>query len=222
MSVRDRFLRTAARAWHRVKYADGWEWILRSNVIEGWLQDSEAYELYRLAKHYTPETEPIVVELGSFKGKSSVMLAGGLKEKKNAKLYCIDPFGKDEDSDEQRKIYDPILARDQRGLREIFEESISHSGVSHLVFPIQGYSFEIVRSWNTPIDLLFIDASHAYPFVLRDFETWFPLVKPHGVVAFHDANGIHPGPTRVVAERLIAPAFSSVHSAGSVAWAQKL
>jgi hypothetical protein len=33
--------------------------------------------------------------------------------------------------------------------------------------------------------------------------------------AFHDENGIHPGPTRVAVERLIAPAFSSIHGAGS-------
>lgn len=33
--------------------------------------------------------------------------------------------------------------------------------------------------------------------------------------AFHDENGIHPGPTRVAVERLIGPAFSSIHGAGS-------
>ena len=129
------------------------------------------------------------------------------EEERNAVLHRR--IREDEDSVRQRKIYDPILARDQRGLREIVEESISYSDVSHLVFAIQGYSFEIVPSWNIPIDLLLIDASHACPIVLRDSETWFPFVKPHGVVAFQDANGIYLGPTRVVAERLIPPAFSS-------------
>jgi hypothetical protein len=33
--------------------------------------------------------------------------------------------------------------------------------------------------------------------------------------AFHDENGIHPGPTRVSVERLIAPALGSMHGAES-------
>lgn len=36
------------------------------------------------------------------------------------------------------------------------------------------------------IDFLFIDADHTFHGCLRDFELYFPLVNPHGLVAFHD------------------------------------
>jgi predicted O-methyltransferase YrrM len=43
------------------------------------------------------------------------------------------------------------------------------------------------------IDLLFIDGDHTYEGVRRDFDTYSPLVRPGGWVAFHDIN---PGPPR--------------------------
>lgn len=37
-----------------------------------------------------------------------------------------------------------------------------------------------------PIDFLFIDADHRYEGVKRDFELYQPLVRPGGLIAFHD------------------------------------
>jgi hypothetical protein len=42
-----------------------------------------------------------------------------------------------------------------------------------------------------PIDLLFIDADHTYEGVRADYETYSPLVRPGGLIAFHDVCG-HP------------------------------
>ena len=39
---------------------------------------------------------------------------------------------------------------------------------------------------NAQLDLLFIDGDHTYDGVRRDFEMYSPLVKPGGMVAFHD------------------------------------
>ena len=40
------------------------------------------------------------------------------------------------------------------------------------------------------LDFLFIDGGHDYPTVKADFENYSPLVKPGGLVAFHDMVGI--------------------------------
>lgn len=40
------------------------------------------------------------------------------------------------------------------------------------------------------LDLLYIDGDHSYDGVRGDFETYFPLVAPGGLVAIHD---VHPG-----------------------------
>jgi predicted O-methyltransferase YrrM len=39
---------------------------------------------------------------------------------------------------------------------------------------------------GTPIDLLFIDGDHSYEGVKKDFELFYPLVAPSGMIAFHD------------------------------------
>jgi predicted O-methyltransferase YrrM len=36
------------------------------------------------------------------------------------------------------------------------------------------------------VDLLFIDGDHTYPGVRKDFEMYSPLVRPDGIIAFHD------------------------------------
>jgi len=47
------------------------------------------------------------------------------------------------------------------------------------------------------IDFLFIDGDHAYDGVRRDFEMYSPLVKPDGLIGFHDiANPKYPGVPR--------------------------
>jgi hypothetical protein len=42
-----------------------------------------------------------------------------------------------------------------------------------------------------PVDLLFIDGDHTYEGVKADYELYSPLVRPGGLVAFHDVCG-HP------------------------------
>ena len=37
-----------------------------------------------------------------------------------------------------------------------------------------------------PVDFLFIDGDHSYEGVKQDFEMYSPLVRPGGIVAFHD------------------------------------
>jgi len=55
-----------------------------------------------------------------------------------------------------------------------------------------------------PADFVFIDGDHSYDGVRADWQIWTPLVRPGGLVAFHDTwpNGDRhePGVTRLVDE----------------------
>src|SRR5581483_8853697 len=193
------------RVWATVfglqrKYPEAWKWIVAARSIEGWLSDGEANELFRLARQFAPRQGAIIVELGSWKGKSSVMLAAGLLGKETPRLFCIDPFGRDENPEHQERYYADLLRRDPRDVKQVFRDNIAAFGLQDIVHPLKGYSFEFVTGWQERIDLLFIDANHEYEAVLRDFRQWSAFVKPGGVIVFHDANGRWPGPTRVVSE----------------------
>ena len=47
-------------------------------------------------------------------------------------------------------------------------------------------AFELAYQ-HSPYDLIFIDAGHSYEEVRRDHRTYGPLLRPRGIVAFHDA-----------------------------------
>ena len=52
-----------------------------------------------------------------------------------------------------------------------------------------------------PVDFVFIDADHSYEGVRQDFERFSPLVRPGGIVAFHDIAGdAWPGVVRFFGE----------------------
>ncbi len=175
-----------------------------------------------LARDVLPERTPIAVELGSWQGKSSVMIAGGLARRPGARLYCVDPFGLDENPEYQRLYYTPLLAKMGRTLEQAFSDHIRQSGLSSIVEAVCGYSFEVVQTWTTPIDLLFIDANHEYEAVQRDFEQWEPFVRIGGIVALHDASPAWPGPTRVRDERFQLPKFDTFTQVDSLVWAVKI
>ena len=200
-------------------FPESWRWIHCCHRIQGWLSDAEADQLFKLARYLTPSYCPVAVELGSWKGKSSVMLAAGLRGKDNPKLYCVDPFGRDENPEYQKKYYDPLLQESTCTVEEIFTRNIKSFRVDDIVIPLKGYSFELGAKWIEPIDLLFIDANHEYEAVHRDFLTWSLFLKRGGVVAFHDLQW--PGPDRVIREEITFPEYGPVEQVDSLAWAIK-
>jgi len=161
---------------HIVNYVD----------IDGWLSINEAIELYNMAESL-PMNSPVVVEIGSWLGKSTLVLAKGLKNKHSPKLYCIDPFNADGD-DPSAVIYAKRMDSIEISLAEKFIHNMKKNHVFGIVETLQGYSYDFVNGFSKTIDLLFIDGNHEYEAVLRDFLDWSSLVKPQGIIAFHDVT----------------------------------
>ena len=53
---------------------------------------------------------------------------------------------------------------------------------------INGYSHHVSSTWDKELDLLFIDSSHHYEDVKRDFNQWSPFVVPNGIIILHDSR----------------------------------
>jgi hypothetical protein len=197
----------------KANYPQGWQWISLAKRIPGWLTDGEANSLFEIARNETPERDVVIVELGSWQGKSSALLAAGLCGKPGARLFCVDPFGDDESPE-----YRPTM---RLGIEEAFHRNMRRAGVAHIVHPIKGYSHHTAPSWREPIDVLFIDANHDYECVRRDFELWSPFVKPGGIVAMHDVSPVWPGPSRVMLEELQPPLYGDLRQVDSLVWARR-
>ena len=147
--------------------------------VPGWLADEEAKALYGLAKQISGRG--VIVEIGSWKGRSTICLARGSRAGSGTRVYAIDPhtdyrFGE-------------------------FKENIERAGVADLVVPIASLSQPAAADFSEPIELLWIDGSHEYELVRQDFERWVPKVIEGGWVAMHDTTWIE-GSRRVADELL--------------------
>lgn len=160
------------------RWGDAWPLI---DSVEGWMMPGQERWLYDAA-HSLPDPANIV-EIGSFKGRSTCALGFGC-EGTRKRIYAIDPFdGGGWDLNE-------------RDFFAQFKENVERCGVSHRIEPIKGLSTDVARGWTRPIDLLFIDGSHDYEAVKADFEGFFPHVVPGGIVALHDVSEDWPGVLR--------------------------
>ena len=57
--------------------------------VPGWLSDEEAVALYELAKDCTGRG--VIVEIGSFKGRSTICLGLGSQAGRGVPIYAVDP-----------------------------------------------------------------------------------------------------------------------------------
>ena len=76
------------------------------------------------------------------------------------------------------------------GERNTYQEVNNHINNLQLnnVTLIKGYFDDVVKTWDTPIDLLHIDGFHSYEAVKNDYEKWSGFVPNSGVILFHDTD----------------------------------
>ena len=147
--------------------------------IPGWLTDEEGEALYELARRC--RGNGVIVEIGSWKGKSTVCLGLGSRAGEAVPIYAIDPHADYRFGD--------------------FKTNVERAGISELVRPIASLSQAAADGFDEPIELLFVDGSHEYDLVLEDFEKWVPKVVDDGWVAFHDTTWTD-GPRKVVGQAI--------------------
>lgn len=152
--------------------------------IDGWLDRAETEKLYTLALDIPKKG--VVVEIGSYHGKSTVVLALGARER-GGTVYTIDPYEGMMDGRE-------VTLHDRDHLRY----ALTEYGVLDNTTIITRFSQAVAEVWKDPIDLIFIDGSHFYEDVLADLWAWSPHVK--GKIACHDHNTNWPGVLMAVAE----------------------
>ena len=111
----------------------------------------------------------VICEIGCYEGRTSVALACNTA----ARVYSIDPFFRGR----LGICYTEWVAKLNRW----------RNGAENLIY-IKGLSQEVARTFNSPIDLLFIDADHSYEAVQMDWQEWFPKVRKGRYIALHDAK----------------------------------
>lgn len=149
--------------------------------LGGMIRHTEAGMLYKWAKEVP--AQGVIVEIGCYGGLSTSYLAQG-SAASQAKIFSIDPF--DTDFAKQAERSDNCVALENKPSRQVVLDRLTAIGAAHRLELIEGYSQEVVKTWNRPIDLLWIDGNHDQ--ALLDFTDWSPFVTRGGRVGFHDAH----------------------------------
>lgn len=179
--------------------------------VEGYLTYREGETLYNLAKNC--KGNGVIVEIGSWKGKSTIWIGNGSKNGNKVKIYAIDShIGSSEHQKENEKTW----------TFEEFKKNIKNAKVDDIIIPLVKTSEDVAKNFDKPVEFIFIDGAHEYEFVKLDFDLWFPKVIDGGIMAFHDTM-CYDGPKKVVRDLVYkSKFFKNVGFVDSITFAQKV
>ncbi len=126
----------------------------------------------------------IAVEIGSWKGMSTAILARKVKDY-NGKVFAIDHWLGSEGVDQHG------VAR-KTDIFSVFRRNISMLGLANVVKPLVMDSLAASAIFaDSTVDIVFIDGDHRYAGFKKDIEAWWPKLKEGGIICGHDCEGYY-------------------------------
>ena len=176
--------------------------------VEGWLSEAQGAALFEAAAAATGRGA--IVEIGSWKGRSTVWLAHGARLARQ-RVYAIDPHANSRE-DASARTFDEFVS------------NVSAAGVRDIVEPLVMPSSEAATRIAGGVEVLFIDGDHSDDGARADAETWLPRLIEGGTVLMHDvATAGYTGPRRVFRHRICwSTEFDSVRRVGSMGIARRV
>lgn len=172
------------------------------------LTQAELRYLYELSQ--LNPGKGVIVEIGSWKGTSTIYLAHGTIIVGGEKVYAVDPH---KPQAEEGYLEDTEAE---------FLYNIKEAGVDSHVVPMVMRSDEAAKGWDQPIRLLWIDGDHRYEQVKQDFLLWESHLVDGGIVAMHDTIR-KKGPKRVLWENVFrSDRFQQISIVDNIAAARKV
>ncbi len=173
--------------------------------VEGMVSLEEADLLYRLARD---TAEGCIVEIGSYRGRSTVALAYGALAGSGAAVFAVDPH----------ETFRGVLGGSFGPAdRAAFFKSMLDTSAYEVVRLINLSSEVVTPGWQLPVGCLWIDGDHTYEAVSRDYRCWSPHLTAGCRVAFDDALNPEIGPRRLIDEIVASGTFQLTGTTGKIA-----
>ncbi|WP_316520951.1 class I SAM-dependent methyltransferase [Kitasatospora brasiliensis] len=187
----------------------------------GFMPLDEGLALYAAALTAARATGLPVLEIGTYCGRSAILLAAAARAAGTVAL-TVDHHRGSEEQQPGWEYHDPTLVDPEVGLMDTlprFRRTLHAAGLEEHVVALVGRSPRIAALWGRPLGLVFIDGGHTDEHASGDYEGWVPHLAPEGLLVVHDvfpdpADGGQ-APYRVYL-RALAEGFEEISVTGSL------
>jgi predicted O-methyltransferase YrrM len=151
----------------------------RAEPVDGWLSEAQARRLWDAARRVPPAG--LVVEIGSFRGRSAIVMAAALAER--ARLVAIDPHAGGDRGPQE------ITAEAERGEadHQAFTQNLRAAGADARVDHVRLMSSDAHAAVEGAIDILYVDGAHRFAPARDDIVRWGNRVRDGGTMLVHDS-----------------------------------
>lgn len=160
-------------------------------AVDGW---TSGWELLWLGLSAADHLK--IIEIGAWKGRSTLMMAHYTK----GKVYAVDHWSGPSNVMEHADGYKEVLDNGPDFVYNQFCKNVEeYKDKIVVVREHSNTAYKTIEQYGKDFDMLFIDGDHTYPQVLYDIRNYSKLLKPGALICGHDYPG-YPGVVKSVNE----------------------
>lgn len=189
---------------------------------KGFMPLDEGLALYAAAAEAAAELGLPLVEVGTYCGRSTILLADAARAAGTVAV-TVDHHRGSEEQQPGWEYHDPEVVDPEIGRMDTlptFRRTLHRAGLEDHVIAVVGRSPQVAAVWGRPVGLVFIDGGHTDEHASADYEGWAPHLAPGGLLVIHDvfpdpADGGQ-APYRIYRRALASGAFTEVSATRSL------
>ena len=160
-----------------------------------------------------PTATGAVLEIGSYRGRSSILLAKAAAMAGEGRIHAVDPLSGGAAS---------VNSTGAENDYALLMRNLESAGVREQVEFHHCTSAELAASWTEPLRLLWIDGDHSFAGAKTDYDAFAGRLADGAIVALHDVLNKFEGPLRVLLEGVLPdPHVGPAGLVGSIGWARR-
>jgi MMP 1-O-methyltransferase len=200
------------------------EIVAASASVPGWIEGEDAKEVARAS--FSLCDGAVVVEVGAYMGRCTVLLAGARRLRGTGIVHCVDPFDCSGDAFSVPHYLDGLRATGMDSLEDAFRHNTARLGLDRWIEVHRGTELEVAASWSQPVELLLLDGDQSPVGARAAYERWVPFLRRGGTIVLRNtrdrkyAEG-HDGHRRLVLEEIQPPHFYDIRQVGATTLAVK-